>query len=1195
MQPALIQAFLTKWQASGAAERANAHLFIAELCDVLGVEHPQPKKPEEAANAYVFEKTIPSITDSSNFIDCYKRGCFVLESKQGIDKDNSAPLSADGEARKKNLKTGHGVRGTGGWDTAMLKAREQAQRYARALPKEEIQEGRPPFILVVDVGHSIALYTDWSRMGGEYIPYPDPATYRIALKDLVREEVRDLLRAVWTDPLSLDPGRRSAKVTREIADRLAKLARSLEKDSGSKAGMTPEKVANFLMRCLFTMFSEDVDLLPHGSFTKLLGELKSEPGNFQEMLENLWGTMNTGGLSPILRKKLPRFNGGLFAHADAIALNADQIQLLIEASTANWKDVEPAIFGTLLERALDPRERHKLGAHYTPRAYVERLVNPTVIEPLRAQWASVQVAALQLAEEGEDKKAIKQIETFLHQLATVKVLDPACGSGNFLYVTLELLKRLEGEVLNTLHDLGATSKLELEGVMVTPANFFGIELNPRAAAIAEQVLWIGFLQWHLRTHGNPGSGAGTGPHNWPEPIIKDLHNIQNRDAVLEYDERLPVMVEPDVSLRAQSRSEKPVPLTRWDGHTTKPHAVTGEAVPDPEARVPVYTYSNPKPAKWPAADYIVGNPPFIGNKRMRDALGDGYAESLREVHSNLPESCDFVMYWWEHAGRLVAEKKAKRFGFITTNSITQTFNRKIVSELLEAKKPISLAFAIPDHPWVDSADGAAVRVAMTVGISGRHQGELLLVERESPSQNDEAEEVALARKQGYVHADLSTGAAMVSAQSLLANSDLVYQGVKLVGEGFLVTEEERREWIKDYPTCRKFLPQLVAGTDVNKVRAPRYCIDFFGLTEAEAKEQFAAAYQKLLITVKPFREMSKRDVFIKYWWLFGWSRTEMRGALYQLKRYIATSEVSKHRFFMFLSTTETIADGSLAVVAIEDAFTLGVLSSNIHVSWALAQGGALEDRPRWQNASCFENFPFPTCTPAQQAKIRALGEQLDAHRRRQQALHPELTMTGMYNVLDRLRAIEPRDAARSRVEPGTTAPAPLTAKEKVIYEQGLVDILKQLHDELDAAVAEAYGWPDPGSSPGLSTDEILTKLVALNAERAAEEAKGQVRWLRPEYQNRGAAKATQAKMDVEEEAAPVLPAALRAWPNELPAQAASLTEVLASLNAPASVEDIAACFEGKRTKKRLDEMTKLLETLKAVGRAGKRKDSWLAG
>ncbi len=569
---AQLQAFITKWEASGAAERANAHLFINDLCGVLGVEPPEPKTPDERENAYVFEKTIPSATDSNNFIDLYKRGHFILETKQGanaVRADHDPPLSADGEQRQRALKKGHGTRGTHGWDVAMEKARNQAERYARRLPKSELTDGlRPPFLVIVDVGHSIALYADWTRAGGHYAPFPDPASYRIKLKDLLRPEIRERLHTLWTDPLSLDPSRRSAKVTREVADRLAQLARALE------GKYPPEEVSGFLMRCLFTMFSEDVDLLPMGSFTRLLGDLKQKPENFVPALESLWKSMDKGGFSPFLNEKLLRFNGGLFAHPKALPLSADHIQLLIEAGTANWKEVEPAIFGTLLERALDPRERHKLGAHYTPRAYVERLVNPTVIEPLRTQWQSVQVAALRHAEDGNNAKAIKEVEAFLHQLATLRILDPACGSGNFLYVTLELLKRLEGEVLNTLHDLGATSKMEMEGVMVTPANFFGIEVNPRAADIAEQVLWIGFLQWHLRTHGNL--------HTLQEPIIKDLHNIEKRDAVLDWDSITPL-------LDAEGQ-----PVTRWDGRTTKPHPVTGRGSARcgcPRAAVPI-----PQPA-----------------------------------------------------------------------------------------------------------------------------------------------------------------------------------------------------------------------------------------------------------------------------------------------------------------------------------------------------------------------------------------------------------------------------------------------------------------------------------------------------------------------------------------------------------------------------------------------------------------------
>lgn len=373
-----------------------------------------------------------------------------------------------------------------------------------------------------------------------------------------------------------------------------------------------------------------------------------------------------------------KFNGGLFAEAHAIPLNRDQIALLLKASEADWRYVEPAIFGTLLERALDPRERHKLGAHYTPRAYVERLVFPTVIEPLRAEWQEVQAAALTYESLKKHKDAVAEVRAFHHHLCTVRVLDPACGSGNFLYVTLEHMKRLEGEVLNLLHDLGESQGLlELQGVTVDPHQFLGLEINPRAARIAEIVLWIGYLQWHFRTFGavNP-----------PEPVLRDFKNIESRDALLSYD---------SVELLRDNTGK---PMTRWDGLTTKTSPITGEQVPDESAQVEQYVYRNPRKAVWPQADYIVGNPPFIGNKRMRTALGDGYVDAVRGAWPDVTESADFVMYWWHISAALVRAKKATRFGFITTNSIKQAFNRRVLQIHLEAKDALFLTFAIPDHP-----------------------------------------------------------------------------------------------------------------------------------------------------------------------------------------------------------------------------------------------------------------------------------------------------------------------------------------------------------------------------------------------------------------------------------------------------------------------------------------------------------------
>jgi hypothetical protein len=505
---------------------------------------------------------------------------------------------------------------------------------------------------VVDVGHVIEIYAEFTRSGATYTPFPDARSHRIRLDDLADKAVRERLRLLWLDPMALDPARASARVTREVAARLAALARELE-----AAGHPAEQVAAFLTRCLFSMFAEDVGLLPKGAggeggFAELLRRHRDEPETLRQMLRVLWTDMDRGGFSPALAAQVLRFNGKLFkggAHANyVLPLTRAHIDGLLGAAAANWREVEPAIFGTLLERALDPDERHALGAHYTPRAYVERLVLPTVVEPLRADWADAQAAALLLATEANalqgkahDAKlaeARAEIKRFHHQLCTTRVLDPACGSGNFLYVTLEHLKRLEGEVQAQLEALGETqSRLGFEGETVTPRQLLGIEINERAAALAELVLWIGYLQWHIRSFGHTSVA---------EPVIHDYGNIEHRDAVLAYDGQEPM------------RDAAGALVQRWDGKTFKTHPATGEAVPDETAQVPQWRYLNPRAAEWPKANFIVGNPPFIGNKRMRESLGDGYSQALRAACPNVQESADFVMYWWDHAAGLVRSGQA---------------------------------------------------------------------------------------------------------------------------------------------------------------------------------------------------------------------------------------------------------------------------------------------------------------------------------------------------------------------------------------------------------------------------------------------------------------------------------------------------------------------------------------------------------
>jgi hypothetical protein len=421
-----VQLFIARWKNSGAAERANYQLFLTELCDLLGVPGPEPTTPDDSDNVYVFERSVtfhhPDGSTSTGRIDLYKRGCFVLEAKQGVEKrDQEAALSEAGKAKAKAAKKGTATRGSALWDEAMLKAYGQAEQYARALPASE---GRPPLLIVVDVGHSIELYSEFTRTGGAYIPFPDPRSHRLTIDRLNDPKVLETLRLAWTTPQALDPALRTARVTREIAQSLGQLAQSLE-----KSGHTPEAVATFLMRALFTMFAEDVELLPKDSFITLLKSLQGHSQQFVPMIEELWGRMKTGGFSTVLREKIVRFNGGLFENATALPLNDDQFDLLIEASKADWRDVEPAIFGTLLERALNPVERHKLGVHYTPRAYVERLVVPTIVEPLRAEWDAVKAAAVTLDRQGKQKDAAAEVQRFHRRLCEIRVLDPAAVPG----------------------------------------------------------------------------------------------------------------------------------------------------------------------------------------------------------------------------------------------------------------------------------------------------------------------------------------------------------------------------------------------------------------------------------------------------------------------------------------------------------------------------------------------------------------------------------------------------------------------------------------------------------------------------------------------------------------------------------------------------------------------------------------------
>ena len=656
------------------------------------------------------------------------------------------------------------------------------------------------------------------------------------------------------------------------------------------------------------------------------------------------------------------------------------------------------------------------------------------------------------------------------------------------------------------------------------------------------MVWIGYLQQHYRTRtGHPS-----------EPILKAFANInfgrrEGYDALLAWDGYpMPKLSRPPRLPVVGSQDEGGL---RPAGRGSEPEAVA--------------TYPNARRPGWPEAEFIVGNPPFIGGKDLRSRLGSAYAETLWSVHKQMNESADLVMYWWDRAAELLTRKATplRRFGLVTTNSIGQVFQRRVMERHLNGKEPVSLIHAIPDHPWTKATtDSAAVRIAMTVVEPGRKEGVLLEVVSEDGLDTDEPALEFLTRT-GRINPDLSVGVDVARAKPLLAGSGLSSRGVQLMGSGFIVTATEATQLGLGWrPGLDMYIKPYRNGRDLTGRSRDVMVIDLFGLSQGEVRRQFPEVYQHLTERVrydldqngrprtdkagrKLGREWNNRESYKRYWWTFGEPRGDLRPALEGLPRYIATVETAKHRVFQFVEAS-VLADNMVVAIADSDASILATLSSRIHTTWALAAGGWLGvgNDPRYSKSRCFDPFPFPDLPEVLYRRLSEVGEELDALRKRVLADHPDLTLTGLYNVLEKLKA-----------------GAALTAKDEDVKDRGLVLILKELHETIDRLTAEAYGWP-----ADLADEQILENLVALNAARAKEEAAGFVRWLRPDYQVSRFARSAAARTGELElgENVVAIDKGLPVWPKDRYEQSLAVEAVLVARAVPLDAAAIARTFKG---------------------------------
>jgi hypothetical protein len=750
---------------------------------------------------------------------------------------------------------------------------------------------------------------------------------------------------------------------------------------------------------VFCLFAEDVGLLPERLFTKVVENTQPNPEQFKDVTGKLFTAMARGG--HFGAERIAHFNGDLFDDSDVLDVTGDEIRLLREVTGLDWSAIDASIFGTLFERALDPDKRSQLGAHYTSREDIEALIEPVVMDPLRREWAAVRAEAETLVnmpvftKQRRDQTS-QVLRAFLNRLQTVTVLDPACGSGNFLFVTLQKLKDLEKEVI-------VFAARHVGGLFpgVHPGQLRALEINKYAHELAQMTVWIGYLQWVKR------NGLG----DPEEPILQRLTTFENKDAVLALE----------------------------GGATTEPG--------------------------WPDAEFIVGNPPFLGGKRLRDSLGDEYVNALySHWSSRVPSESDYCCYWFEKARAQIQAGRSRRAGLIATQAIRGGASRETLKRI---KASGDIFFGISDRDWV--LDGAAVHVSMVGFDDGTQKTRVL------DGQHVEA-----------IHANLTASLDITQARRLKANRGMAFMG-DTKGGSFELPEADALALLDlPNPNGKPNSDVLVPwsnGKLLTRDRRRFWIVDF---GESMSVEE-AALYERpfeVASRVKAERQSSKTT--IAQWWKHERPRVEMRRALRGARRYLVTPRVGVHRLFIWV-TAPLLPDSATFAFASADDYMMGVLQSRIHEVWARSQATQVREREsgtRYTPRTCFETFPLPASVADERVanaarKLNALrAAWLDP---------PEWTHEATTTFVASVNG--PWAQMIARVGPDGLGSASYVrrmpndeATERLWKKRTLTKLysdrpqwLSDAHAELDLAVARLYGWAD------IPSDEaIVLRLLELN-------------------------------------------------------------------------------------------------------------------
>jgi type II restriction/modification system DNA methylase subunit YeeA len=880
-----------------------------------------------------------------------------------------------------------------------------------------------------------------------------------------------LLRAVFTDPNFLKPQRTTAEVTEKLAGQIAGVARSLQERESieladaktrrehSVAQRKNLRIARFLNRIVFCFFAEDTGLLPANLVTGIFKAGVDDPEHFSETLEELFATMASGGRFGA--HKIRHFNGHLFEEATVFQLNENEMSALATAAEADWQFIQPSIMGNLFERGLDPNQRAQIGAHYTSEEDILTIVEPVLMAPLRREWSALKSTLASAYAKAKGTAADRaNLTAFHNKLASISVLDPACGSGNFLYVSLKLLLDLEKEVIAFATQLGFAFRPR-----VTVQQLKAIELNAYAFELAQVAVQIGYLQWR----------RDNGFQNDEEPVLQVLDGFENKDALMkEIFRKVPkdlreARAEEHIAVAPLGSDQLEIAAASDELRevaTKKKRKVSGE--------VRVYHERG-----WPGADVIASNPPFLGDKFMRRELGDEYVESLREIYGNrIPGQSDLCCYWFEKARQLIEDSHCKRAGLLATQGIRGGANREVLKRI---KKTGDIFFAVSDREWILA--GANVHVSM-IGFDDGSEKNKNLDGRGVLS----------------IYTNLAATADTTTAAPLAENDGIAFIGTTKkapldIGNE-LAIELLRSPNPHGRPNSDVVVPYLNADGLVKR-DTRTWIIDFpFSLSEQEAA-RYEKPFQYVDQNVRPLRKNHREAIQKKFWWRQARPCSEMKAAIVHLFRFLVTPTLSKHRVFAWLQNPYN-ADHQLYVFARDDDYFFGVLHSRFHEVWALKLGTRLETRPRYTPTTCFETFPFPAPSNKQKIDISAAAKELNELR--ENWLNPrEWTTTRVLEFPSATDGPWSRFVDNPDVRGIGTARYPVTEPRDSdsaakLSKRTLTNLynerpqwLANAHAKLDRAVASAYGFP-----VDLTDEQILERLLALNQQRAANETSAQI-------------------------------------------------------------------------------------------------------